>query len=298
MKLHQPVLLEQTIDALDIKSGEIVIDMTAGYGGHSAKILKKIGESGRLILVDRDANAIKELKKKFKNCKNVEYIHSNYSEIDWKNIGNADKILMDLGVSSPQLDEPERGFSFNKDAELDMRMDRSQSLTAKEIVNEYSEEELANIIYRYGEEKKSRRIARAIVESRAVKTIKTTKQLADIIENCLPKSYRIHPATRTFQAIRIATNAELESLEATLPEAIEHLNPGGRLAIISFHSLEDRIVKQFFKGLVETEKDPVTGREVESPNFRLINKKPIKGSEQDNNPRARSAKLRTVEKIN
>lgn len=298
MKLHQPVLLEQTIDALDIKSGEIVIDMTAGYGGHSAEILEKIGESGRLILVDRDENAIKELKKKFKNCKNVEYIHSNYSEIDWKSIGNADKILMDLGVSSPQLDESERGFSFNKDAELDMRMDRSQSLTAKEIVNEYSEEELANIIYRYGEEKKSRRIAKAIVERRAVKTIKTTKQLADIIENCLPKSYRIHPATRTFQAIRIATNAELESLEATLPEAIEHLNPGGRLAIISFHSLEDRIVKQFFKGLVELEKDPVTGREVESPNFRLINKKPIKGSEQDNNPRARSAKLRTVEKIN
>ena len=298
MKLHQPVLLEQTIDLLDLKSGEIVIDMTAGYGGHSAEILKIIGESGRLILVDRDENAIKELKKKFKNYKNIDYIHSNYSEIDWKSIGSVDKILMDLGVSSPQLDESERGFSFNKDAELDMRMDRSQSLTAKEIVNEYSEEELANIIYRYGEEKKSRRIAKAIVDNREVKPIKTTKQLADIVENCLPKSYRIHPATRTFQAIRIATNAELESLEATLPEATEHLNKDGRLAIISFHSLEDRIVKQFFKSLIEVDKDPVTGMEVESPNFRLINKKPLKGLQNDNNPRARSAKLRVVEKIN
>jgi 16S rRNA (cytosine1402-N4)-methyltransferase len=298
MKLHQPVLLEQTIDLLDLKSGEIVIDMTAGYGGHSAEILKIIGESGRLILVDRDENAIKELKKKFKNYKNIDYIHSNYSEIDWKSIGSVDKILMDLGVSSPQLDESERGFSFNKDAELDMRMDRSQSLTAKEIVNEYSEDELANIIYRYGEEKKSRRIAKAIVDNREVKPIKTTKQLADIVENCLPKSYRIHPATRTFQAIRIATNAELESLEATLPEATEHLNKDGRLAIISFHSLEDRIVKQFFKSLIEVDKDPVTGMEVESPNFRLINKKPLKGLQNDNNPRARSAKLRVVEKIN
>jgi 16S rRNA (cytosine1402-N4)-methyltransferase len=298
MKLHQPVLLEQTIDLLDLKSGEIVIDMTAGYGGHSAEILKIIGESGRLILVDRDANAIKELKKKFKNCKNIDCIHSNYSEIDWKSIGSVDKILMDLGVSSPQLDESERGFSFNKDAELDMRMDRSQSLTAKEIVNEYSEEELANIIYRYGEEKKSRRIAKAIVDNREVKPIKTTKQLADIVENCLPKTYRIHPATRTFQAIRIATNAELESLEATLPEATDHLNKDGRLAIISFHSLEDRIVKQFFKSLIEVDKDPVTGMEVESPNFRLINKKPLKGLQNDNNPRARSAKLRVVEKIN
>ena len=298
MKLHQPVLLEQTIDLLDLKSGEIVMDMTAGYGGHSAEILKNIGPSGRLILVDRDREAIKELKKKFKHCKNVEYMHSNYADIDWEQIGKADKILMDLGVSSPQLDESERGFSFNKDAELDMRMDRSQSLTAKEIVNEYSEEELANIIYRYGEEKKSRRIAKAIVESRAQKPIKTTKQLADIIEDCLPKSYRIHPATRTFQAIRIATNSELESLEKTLPEAIAHLSRGGRLGIISFHSLEDRIVKQFFKSLTEVEKDPVTGMDVELPNFRLINKKPIKGLNNDNNPRARSAKLRVVEKIN
>ncbi len=298
MKLHQPVLLEQTIDLLDLKSGEIVMDMTAGYGGHSAEILKKIGPSGRLILVDRDREAIKELKKKFNHCKNVEYIHSNYANIDWEQIGKADKILMDLGVSSPQLDESERGFSFNKDAELDMRMDRSQSLTAKEIVNEYSEEELANIIYRYGEEKKSRRIAKAIVESRAQKPIKTTKQLADIIEDCLPKSYRIHPSTRTFQAIRIATNSELESLEKTLPEATAHLSREGRLGIISFHSLEDRIVKQFFKSLTEVEKDPVTGMDVESPNFRLINKKPIKGLNNDNNPRARSAKLRVVEKIN
>lgn len=298
MKLHQPVLLEETIDSLDLESGEVVIDMTAGYGGHSAEILKRIGVSGRLILVDRDVNAIKELKKKFGDSKNVEYMHCNYSEIDWRSIGGVDKILMDLGVSSPQLDESERGFSFNKDAELDMRMDQSQSLTAKDIVNNYSEEDLANIIYKYGEEKKSRRIASEIVKNRVEKPITTTKQLADIVENCLPKGTKIHPATRTFQAIRIATNAELESLEVTLPKAVEQLNSRGRLAVISFHSLEDRIVKHFFRSLVEVEKDPVTGRELKSPNFRLINKKPIKGSVLDNNPRARSAKLRTVEKTN
>ena len=298
MKLHQPVLLEETISSLNLKSGEIVIDMTAGYGGHSAEILKIIGESGRLILVDRDNNAIRELRKKFGNYANVEYIHSNFADIDYGKIGRVDKILMDLGVSSPQLDESERGFSFNKDAKLDMRMDQSQNLTAKDIVNEYTEDNLANIIYRYGEEKRSRKIASEIVKHREETPITTTKQLADIVENCLPRGGKIHPATRTFQAIRIATNHELESIELALPDAIDSLKSRGRLTVISFHSLEDRIVKRFFRSLVEAQKDLVTGREIESPNFRLINKKPLKGSLIDDNPRARSAKLRTIEKIN
>ena len=298
MKLHQPVLLEETISSLNLKSGEIVIDMTAGYGGHSAEILKIIGESGRLILVDRDNNAIRELRKKFGNYANVEYIHSNFADIDYGKIGRVDKILMDLGVSSPQLDESDRGFSFNKDAKLDMRMDQSQNLTAKDIVNEYTEDNLANIIYRYGEEKRSRKIASEIVKHREETPITTTKQLADIVENCLPRGGKIHPATRTFQAIRIATNQELESIELALPDAIDSLKSRGRLTVISFHSLEDRIVKRFFRSLVEAQKDLVTGREIESPNFRLINKKPLKGSLIDENPRARSAKLRTIEKIN
>ena len=298
MKLHQPVLLEETISSLNLKSGEIVIDMTAGYGGHSAEILKIIGESGRLILVDRDNNAIRELRKKFGNYANVEYIHSNFADIDYGKIGRVDKILMDLGVSSPQLDESERGFSFNKDAKLDMRMDQSQNLTAKDIVNEYTEDNLANIIYRYGEEKRSRKIASEIVKHREETPITTTKQLADIVENCLPRGGKIHPATRTFQAIRIATNQELESIELALPDAVDSLKSRGRLTVISFHSLEDRIVKRFFRSLVEAQKDLVTGREIESPNFRLINKKPLKGSLIDENPRARSAKLRTIEKIN
>ena len=298
MKLHQPVLLEETISSLNLKSGEIVIDMTAGYGGHSAEILKIIGESGRLILVDRDNNAIRELRKKFGNYANVEYIHSNFADIDYGKIGRVDKILMDLGVSSPQLDESDRGFSFNKDAKLDMRMDQSQNLTAKDIVNEYTEDNLANIIYRYGEEKRSRKIASEIVKHREETPITTTKQLADIVENCLPRGGKIHPATRTFQAIRIATNQELESIELALPDAIDSLKSRGRLTVISFHSLEDRIVKRFFRSLVEAQKDLVTGREIESPNFRLINKKPLKGSLIDDNPRARSAKLRTIEKIN
>lgn len=297
MKLHQPVLLDETIELLDIKSGEIVVDMTAGYGGHSALILNRAGCDGKLILVDQDIEAINDLKEKFKNSKNVSFIHANFASLDWKAIGPVNKVLMDLGVSSPQLDEAERGFSFSKEASLDMRMDRSSKLTAADIVNNYSEEDLANIIYSYGEEKRSRRIAKAIVEQRSKKPIATTTQLAEIVAGCLAKKAKIHPATKTFQALRIATNEELSSLEKALPTVANNLAVNGRIAVISFHSLEDRIVKQFFRKLANAPIDPVTGKEVESPNFRLINKKPIKGSLNDNNPRARSAKLRVVEKI-
>jgi 16S rRNA (cytosine1402-N4)-methyltransferase len=297
MKLHQPVLLNETIELLDLKSGQVVVDMTAGYGGHATEILRRIGEKGKLVLVDRDIEAIMELKKKFGGNKNVEYVHSNFSEINWDAIGTVDRVLMDLGVSSPQLDRPERGFSFNKPAPLDMRMDQRQTLTAQHIVNEYNEEDLANIIYQYGEETKSRRIAKSIVEYRKTQPIETTDQLAEIVSSCMPKSSKIHPATKTFQAIRIAVNEELASLEKGLANTSNHLKSQGRLAVISFHSLEDRIVKQYFKSLCEVAKDPVTGKDVTSPNFRLVNKKPLKGSILDNNPRARSAKLRAVEKI-
>ena len=189
MKLHKPVLLNETIELLDLKSGQVVVDMTAGYGGHSDKILQHIGSDGRLILVDRDIEAIKELKKKFGGYDNVEYVHSNFAKINWKKIGRVDRVLMDLGVSSPQLDRPERGFSFNKPALLDMRMDQSQNIDAKKIVNEYDEEDLANLIYSYGEEKKSRKIAKAIVEYRLTKPITTTEQLAEIVSKVLPKNF-------------------------------------------------------------------------------------------------------------
>ena len=298
MKLHKPVLLEQTIELLNLKSGQTVVDMTAGYGGHSEKILGLIGPAGRLVLVDTDIEAIGELKNKFSASSNVEYIHCNFADIDWKSIGKVDKVLMDIGVSSPQLDQANRGFSFSQEAKLDMRMNQGQALTAEQVVNHYSEADLASVIYRYGEETKSRRIASAIVAQRQLEPVKTTKQLATIVSSVLPANSKINPATKTFQAIRIEVNQELVSLTRALPMATGQLKKNGRLAVISFHSLEDRIVKRYFKEITTGVKDPVTGSEISSPNYRLVNKKPIKGSIKDNNPRARSAKLRLVEKIN
>lgn len=298
MKLHQPVLLEQTIELLDPKPGNKVIDMTAGYGGHAEAILKRIGTTGELILIDRDNDAIEHLQRKFGGNTNVAILQSNFTHINWSEIGQIDLALMDLGVSSPQLDSNERGFSFSKEANLDMRMDRSQALSALQIVNEYSEGELADIIYYYGEEPRSRKIAKEIVKIRTDKPIVSTKELALIIEKVVPKHSKIHPATKTFQAIRISVNDELNNLEKTLPLVCKQLRAGGRLAVISFHSLEDRIVKQYFKSITRTETDPVTGGVIGSPNFRLVNKKPVKGINHDDNPRSRSALLRVVEKIN
>ncbi len=297
MKSHKPVLLQQTIDLLGLETGEVVIDMTAGYGGHAQAILDKIGSSGRLILVDRDMDAIESLEGIFTKRSNVSYIHSNFAELDWHTVGRVDKILIDLGLSSPQLDQGERGFSFNKPAKLDMRMDRSQALSALELVNDYHESQLADIIYYFGEENKARQVAKAIVQARSISPITTTTQLADIVSSQVSSSSRIHPATKTFQAIRIAVNEELTNLESVLPLVTASLNKNGRLAIISFHSLEDRIVKQYFRKITDIQKDFVTGMQIGSPSFQLVTKKPIKGSINDNNPRARSAKLRVVEKI-
>lgn len=298
MKIHQPVLLNESIELLNLKSGQVVVDMTAGYGGHASAILSVIGDAGKLILVDQDPVAITELKKKFRGHSNVVYVQSNFAKLDWDKIGKIDRAIMDLGVSSPQLDEAGRGFSFSKEAPLDMRMDQSSDITAKDIVNEYSEEELADIIYQYGQERQSRRIAHAIVARRALRPIETTTELSEIVAGCIPKKSKIHPATKTFQAIRIELNQELASLEASLPKVIDNLSLGGRLAVISFHSLEDRIVKRFFKAISEPQRDTVTGSVLKEPNFIMVNKKPIKGSINDKNPRARSAMLRAVEKIN
>ncbi len=297
MKSHKPVLLQQTIDLLGLETGEVVIDMTAGYGGHAQAILDNIGSTGRLILVDRDMDAIESLKGIFAKRSNVSYIHSNFAGLDWESVGRVDKILIDLGLSSPQLDQAERGFSFNKPAKLDMRMDRSQAFSALELVNDYDESQLADIIYYFGEENKARQVAKAIVQARTISPITTTTQLADIVSSQVSSSSRIHPATKTFQAIRIAVNEELVSLESVLPLVTASLNKNGRLAIISFHSLEDRIVKQYFRKITDKQKDFVTGMQIGSPSFQLVTKKPIKGSTNDNNPRARSAKLRVVEKI-
>ena len=298
MKLHIPVLLQQTIDLLGLESGQIVLDCTAGYGGHAEAILSKIGPSGHLILVDRDTDALSYLRKKFASHTNIDFLHSNFAELNWDNIPQPDRILLDLGVSSPQLDTPTRGFSFSKDARLDMRMDTTQAKDALEIVNGYDESDIASIIYKYGEESRSRQIAKAIVLARSVSAIASTTELASIVSGALPGKTKVHPATKTFQAIRIEVNAELYSLERVLPMASRCLKSKGIMAIISFHSLEDRIVKQYFKRITNSEKDYVTGMEIGTPNFRLVNKKPVKGSKNDNNPRARSAMLRAVEKIN
>lgn len=287
-QLHIPVLLDSVVQMLDPKVGESYLDLTAGYGGHARAILQKTG--AHATLVDRDENAIKHLKAL--GLKDVALLHQDFataaSELADKNC-TFDLILVDLGVSSPQLDQAERGFSFRGHAPLDMRMDSRQKETAAELVNNASQDELADIILRYGEEKPrvARLIAQAIVNERP---ISTTTELADIIKQHIRSwGKRIHPATRTFQALRIATNDELGQVERMLPLLPRLLNPGGRVAIISFHSLEDRLVKRYIKSQKEM------GLEAE---LEPILKKPIKGSTTDvHNPRSRSAKLRGAVKI-
>lgn len=297
MERHTPVLLEKVIDVLAPKPGEIFIDLTAGFGGHSAALLDSVGESGKGVLIDQDPEAIQALRERFNSDSRVSIVRGNFGGLSDLELPLADMILADIGVSSVQLDRPERGFSFKSDGPLDMRMDTSQGETAAELIARLPEAELADVIYRYGEERQSRRIAKAIVETRKVSTIASTKQLAEIIERAIGRHGKIHPATKTFQALRIAINDELGALANMLPVATELLKPGGRLAVISFHSLEDRIVKQYFRSITRSEKDQM-GQDVSVPNYKLVTKKPITGlDEKDFNPRARSAKLRAVEKI-
>ena len=304
---HKPVLLNECIEGLNIKKDGIYVDGTLGGAGHSKEILKRLSKNGKLIGIDRDEEALNAAKENLKEYQNVIYVHDNHDNIkeilNRLGIEKVDGILLDLGVSSYQLDERNRGFSYLGDNELDMRMDKSQELTAKDVVNKYSEKELANIIYEYGEERFSRKIAKNICEYRKQKTIKTTKQLVEIIENSIPKSKQNdgHPAKRTFQAIRIEVNNEIKPLEQTVKDCIDSLNDEGRLCIITFHSLEDRAVKNAYieaKGKCTCPGDlPYCMCGAKSLG-KIINKKPIIASEkeQKENSRARSAKLRIFER--
>lgn len=304
---HKPVLLEETINGLDIKPNGIYVDGTLGGAGHSKEILKQLSSKGLLVGIDRDEEALKAAKENLKEFENVKYIHGNHDEIaeilESLDIKEVDGILLDLGVSSYQLDERNRGFSYLGNNELDMRMDKTQPLTAKKVVNTYSEEELANIIYEYGEEKFSRQIARKICEYRKNKEIETTEELVNIIEKSMPAFAKKdgHPAKRTFQAIRIEVNDEIKPLYNTVRNCIKLLKPGGRLCIITFHSLEDRAVKNAYidaQGKCTCPKDLpycVCGAISEG---KIINKKPIIATEkeQEENSRSKSAKLRIFEK--
>ena len=304
---HKPVLLEETIKGLNIKENGIYVDGTLGGAGHSKEILKQLSPKGLLIGIDRDEEALKAAKENLKEFQNVKYVHGNHDEIeeilDNLEIEQVDGILLDLGVSSYQLDERNRGFSYLGNNELDMRMDKTQELTAKKVVNTYSEEKLADIIFEYGEERFSRQIARNICEYRKEKEITTTQELVEIIDKSIPAFAKKdgHPAKRTFQAIRIEVNDEIRPLYETVRKCIKHLKNGGRLCIITFHSLEDRAVKNAYTdaiGKCTCPKDLpycVCGAKSEG---KIINKKPIIATEEDQkeNSRSKSAKLRIFEK--
>lgn len=304
---HKSVLLNECIEGLNIKPNGIYVDGTLGGAGHSKEIVKKLSENGLLIGIDRDEDALKAAKENLKEFQNVKFVKDNHDNIknilEELEIEKVDGILLDLGVSSYQLDERNRGFSYLGENELDMRMDKSQDLTAKEVVNTYTEEDLANIIYEYGEERFSRQIARNICEFRKHNEIDTTKQLVEIIEKSIPKSKQNdgHPAKRTFQAIRIEVNDEIKPLYNTVKDCIDCLNPQGRLCIITFHSLEDRAVKNAMvdaKGKCTCPVDLpycVCGAKTLG---NIITKKPIIASkkEQEENSRSKSAKLRIFEK--
>ncbi len=306
---HISVLLEETIESLNIKEDGIYVDGTLGGGGHSLHIAKRLSDKGRLIGIDRDDEAINAASEVLSDYSNIfTPVRSNYDRVcdvlAELGIDRVDGIVLDLGVSSHQLDTPERGFSYRQDAPLDMRMDKRQTKTAADIVNDSSKEELIRILREYGEERFAPSIASLIVEKRQEKPIQTTFELNDIIKSAIPEKYRItggHPSKRTFQAIRIAINSELESIEKVIPEMIDLLKDGGRLSIITFHSLEDRIVKTAFK----TAENPCTcppdfpvcvcGKK---PKGKVITRKPVLPSkgEMENNPRSKSAKLRVFEK--
>lgn len=303
---HIPVLLDQCIEGLNINPDGIYIDCTAGGGGHSSAIAAKLSEKGRLYSLDRDPDAVKAATARLAEFPNARVIHRNYSELDAVlaelGIDAVDGILMDLGVSSHQLDEESRGFSYHADAPLDMRMSQT-GMSAADVVNTFSEQQLAKIIFEYGEEKFSRRIAMNIVKAREIAPVETTLQLADIIRESVPQKARRdkNPCKKTFQAIRIAVNGEFDHLSEGLDKAFAALKPEGRLAVITFHSLEDRIVKQRFagwcKGCICPPDFPqcVCGRK---PQGILVNRKPLEADseELENNNRSRSAKLRIIER--
>lgn len=306
---HISVLLNESVDGLNIKPDGIYADGTLGGGGHSYQILKKLSEKGKLIGIDQDKDAIKAAGERLKEFDNVTYVNDNFKNIknilDDLKIGKISGAVLDLGVSSYQLDERERGFSYMGDAKLDMRMNRDNPFSAYNVVNEYSEEKLTDIFFKYGEEKFSRKIAKIICEKRLEKPIETTIELVDIIKRAIPEKMRVkgsHPAKRVFQAIRIEVNGELEILEKALTDFFDALEPGGRLCVITFHSLEDRIVKNTFssftKGCTCPKEFPICvcgGK----PRGKLVSRKPIIPSDDEieHNARSKSSKLRIIEKL-
>ena len=305
---HISVLLQESISSLNLKENSIVVDATLGYGGHSSNILERISK-GYLFAFDQDSEAIRYSTDRLNKIgTNFTIIKSNFvnmkEELNKRDINKVDAVLFDLGVSSPQLDDESRGFSFHNDARLDMRMHREQKLSAYEVVNEYSEQDLSRIFYKYGEDKFSKSIARKIVEYRKNKPIETTLELVEVIKSGVPMKYRInkHPARQIFQAIRIEVNHELDVIEPALSQALELLRVGGRVAVITFHSLEDRLVKNYFKEKTKVD-DKVKGMpnipDEYLPDFKLVVNKAIIPSEEEieNNPRARSSKLRVIERI-
>lgn len=312
MNIHKSVLLGEAIENLNLKEGNVVVDATLGAGGHANAMLRLIGNSGKLIAIDYDIHNVERFEGqegKEKKGGVIFAVNENFADLgkileDLK-IEKVDAIMADLGISSDQLEDGKYGLSFQKEAKLDMRLDKKLEVSAWDIVNKYEQRDLERIIKEFGEERFARHIAKKIVAYRKIKTIETTTELAGIISGAVPERYRkgkIHPATRTFQALRIAVNKELENLEKFMPEAIEALNPGGRLAIISFHSLEDRIVKNIFRenarGCTCPKEFPqcVCGKK---PGVKIITKKPIipRAEEISANPRSRSAKLRVCEKL-
>ncbi len=306
---HRPVLLQECVEALNIRPEGVYLDGTLGRAGHSEQIVKRL-TTGRLICVDRDQTALDAARERLAPWMDrTTLVHSNFDQVDAildkLSLSGVDGMLFDLGVSSPQLDDGSRGFSYMADAPLDMRMDREEGLTAADIVNRWPQEELRRIISQYGEERCAPQIAGAIVRRRRDKPVSTTLELVEIIKSAMPaKALREkqHPAKRTFQAIRIAVNDELASVERMLQRAVPRLNQGGRLAVITFHSLEDRVVKTGLAGFARGCTCPpdfpvcVCGK---TPDIRLVNKKPILPSQREveENPRARSAKLRAAEKL-
>lgn len=304
--MHKSVLLEECLTYLNLKEDSIVVDCTLGYGGHSSEILKRIPK-GFLYAFDQDIDAIRSSEKRLREIgDNFEIIQSNFqylkSALAKRNITKVDAILFDLGVSSPQLDEKDRGFSFHQDAPLDMRMDRSQSLTAKEVVNTYSYQDLVRIFKEYGEEKFATSIARAIERQRKEAPLETTLELAELIKSAVPEKYRRekHPARKVFQAIRIEVNRELEVCEIAVRDALDCLDVDGRLCVITFHSLEDKIVKNLYKTHSTVKKElmklPVIPEEYQ-PKYKVVATVVPTEKELSENKRARSAKLRVIARI-
>lgn len=308
MEKHISVLLEESIKALNLKEDSTIVDCTLGYGGHSSYILQRI-KRGALFAFDQDSEAIRHSTERLKAIgTNFTIINSNFvnlkEELAKRGVEKVDGILFDLGVSSPQLDDASRGFSYHEDARLDMRMNKDNPLSAYEVVNNYKEQDLVNIFYKYGEDKFSKNIARKIVEYRKSKKIETTLELVEIIKSAVPMKERLkkHPARQIFQAIRIEVNHELDVLEPALEQALSMLKVGGRVAVITFHSLEDRIVKNIFKEKCKID-EKVKGLpnipDEYLPDFKLVVNKAILPSDEEleKNSRSRSAKLRVIERI-